>query len=166
MSTRSNLKWFVVGAVAYVGYLALAVPAAPLSHLMPTDALIVNTSSTNTSGYTFYVSPRGAVQFVGSTHPSSEVYLGIASLPKAQTKKLFQDLAAAWPLTSLHVRHGLRSASFGTATYITYKGQKSPDLTFGGDARANALKADIGAITQALHVGNTPRRPLMRPLIR
>ena len=80
--------------------------------------------------------------------------------------KLFQDLNAAMPLTSLPVRHGMRSASFGTATYITYRGQKSPDLTFASDPRTVALKADIDSITKTLHVGNAPRRPIsMRPIV-
>ena len=80
---------------------------------------------------------------------------------KDQVKKLFADLNAAMPLTSLPVRHGMRSASFGTETFITYKGQQSPDLTFASDPRTVALKADIDAITKTLHVGNAPRRPIV-----
>ena len=59
------------------------------------------------------------------------------------------------------MRHGMRSASFGTETYITYKGQKSPDLTLASDPRTAALKADIDAITKTLHLGNAPRRPIV-----
>ena len=70
------------------------------------------------------------------------------------------------PLNALPVRHGMRSASFGTQTFITYKGQKSPDLTFASDPRTVALRADIDQITKALHVGNAPRHPIVvQPIV-
>ena len=110
--------------------------------------MIENTGSTNTKGYKMTVSSSGAIM-------DGKALV----LPPAMSKKLFRDLAAAMPLTGLPARHGMRSASFGTRTFITYKGQQSPDLTFGGgDARATALKADVDAITQQLGVTNAPRR--------
>ena len=117
-------------------------------------AVIENTGSTNTKGYQITVHSSDGAHMDGKA----------LSLPPAMNKKLFHDLAAAMPLTGLPARHGMRSASFGTRTFITYKGQHSPDLTFGGDARATALKADIDAIAQHLGVTNAPRRPVTGPI--
>jgi hypothetical protein len=111
---------------------------------------IENTGSTNTMGYAIAISSNYSARTNG--HPV------MSRMPHGIVDKFFTDLTAAMPLTSLPVRHGMRSASFGTQTYITYKGQKSPDLTFASDPRTVALKADIDNITKALHVGNAPRR--------
>ena len=49
------------------------------------------------------------------------------------------------PLAQLPVTHGVKSVSFGTSTYIEYKGQRTPDLSSPADARGRALQADITA---------------------
>jgi len=155
MSTRSSL--LVLGAA---GLILAALPALakaphkakPKAATVET-AVIENTGSTNTKGYHITISSTGGATMDGKA-------LG---LPMAMNTQLFHDLAAAMPLSSLPARHGMRSASFGTRTFITYKGQQSPDLTFGGDARASALKADIDAITRELGVSNSPRRPVVQP---
>ena len=153
------------------GLLLAALPllAKPTPKVAPIEtAVIENTGSTNTSGYKITLLSTGntfriaSVSNGGSDHNSE---MGNKEPLRGQVRKLFTDLAAAMPLTSMPVRHGMRSASFGTATFIIYKGQRSPDLTFGGSAQAAALKADIEVITKALHLGDTPRRPLlMRPV--
>ena len=151
MSTRSRI--IITGAagllLAAPPVLAKAPQKAKPRAVPVETAVIVNTGSTNTKGYQITVSSTGGARMDGKA-------LG---LPIAMNKQLFHDLAAAMPLSGLPARHGMRSASFGTRTFVTYKGQQSPDLTFGGDARASALKADIEAITQELGVTNAPRRP-------
>lgn len=145
------------------GLLLTALPAlakTPPKTAPVETALIENSGSTNTLGYQLQVSSDGSVAklFKTAFRVTTVMTKPIAPLDAG---KLFRDLNAAMPLTSLPVRHGMRSASFGTQTYITYKGQKSPDLTFASDPRTAALKADIDAITKALHVGNDPRRPIV-----
>ncbi len=130
-------------------------PPKPKPKAAPIEtAMIENTGSTNTLGYSISVTSGGSITVV-STHtlPAPSTF--------PDTKKLFADLKAAMPLTSLPVRHGMRSASFGTQTFITYKGQRSPDLTFASDPRAAALKADVNVITKMLGVGNAPRHPIV-----
>ncbi len=133
-------------------------------------AMIVNSGSTNTTGYQLEVSSDGSGA-VGTGDISQAALTGqlVVHFKSGTVKdagKFFRDLNAAMPLTSLPVRHGMRSASFGTATYVTYKGQQSPDLTFASDPRTVALKADIDSITKTLHVGNASRRPIgMRPIV-
>ena len=163
MSTRNRLA--LAGAagllLAVLPVYAKKAPKAPVQR-----AKIDNTGSTNTKGYTIEVSPDSSAQYsmydplIGAQLSGTQ-FDGKKVLPKAQVKALFHDLDAAIPLNALPVRHGMRSASFGTATYITYKGQRSPDLTFASDPRTAALKADIDAITKTLHVGNAPRRPIV-----
>ena len=141
---------------------ALAAAARPKQSVGPI-AVIMNSGSTNTTGYRIVVSPDGSAQseVTGLITTGSAPKARAAMLPSAQVKKLFQDLAAAMPLSALPVRHGMRSASFGTQTTITYEALTSPDLTFAPDPRSAALKADIDAITKTLHVGNAPRRPIV-----
>lgn len=161
-------------AFAAAALLLAALPAlAKAPHKMklkaaPSEtATIENTGSTNTTGYKITVTQTGnsfhaeAVS-TGGDHNGEA---GNKEPLRSQVRKLFTDLAVAMPLTSLPAHHGVRSVSFGTTTFITYKGQRSPDLTFGGNPRADALKADVAAITQALHVRSGPRRPFpLRPL--
>jgi len=168
MSTHN--KWLITGAM---GLLIAALPAlAKAPHKMKPKvvtsetATIENTGSTNTTGYKITVTQTGnsfhaEAASTGGDHNSEA---GNKEPLRSQVRKLFTDLAAAMPLTSLPARHGMRSVSFGTTTYITYKGQRSPDLTFGGSPRADALKADIGVITKTLHVGNAPRHPVVMHL--
>ncbi|MDQ2800873.1 MAG: hypothetical protein M3Y13_14675, partial [Armatimonadota bacterium] len=125
--------------------------ALPLLAKSPKTALtmakIENTGSTNTLGYAILVQSDGRT-WNGVVHLSPP-YLSpadtnvatlkadnvpvstatVGRLSPVITRKFFHDLAAAMPLTSLTVRHGMRSASFGTRTYVSYKGQRSPDLT-------------------------------------
>ena len=165
-SERSSLPRFLALPAALLLLAALPAGAKPKPAAVQT-AVIENTGSTNTLGYQILVFATGSVGYdYKATKPSgpnsiTSIYAKTSTIPKDRAKKLFQDLAAAMPLTSLPVRHGMRSASFGTQTTITYKGQQSPDLTFASDPRTAALKADIDAITKSLHVGNAPRRPIV-----
>ena len=162
LSERNSFPRLLALTAAGLLLAALPILSAPAPALAAPDALIVNTGSTNTTGYRIYVSPSGKVSCKsGAATLSTETHYTGSAVPKVQTKQFFKDLTAAMPLTDLPVRHGMRSASFGTETYVTYKGQKSPDLTFASDPRTIALKADIDAITKTLHIGNAPRRPIV-----
>lgn len=159
MFTRNKLVMLGAAGLLLAALPALAkkTPKAPVQ-----TATIENTGSTNTTGYQFTVSSdgsTGAISEAAATGATVVHYYKTGTVKDAT--KLFRDLNAAMPLNGLPMRHGMRSASFGTQTYITYKGQKSPDLTFASDPRTAALKADIDSITKALHVGNAPRRPIV-----
>ncbi len=163
MLTHNKLAILGAAGLLLSALPALAVPDPPLK---PTDALIYNSGSTNSRGYTIYLSPQGIVTFskvhgpVMSTNvPFYGPYSGAAI--KAQARTFFHDLAAAGPLSSLPVHHGMRSVSFGTSTTIHYKGQSSPDLTSGGDPRVVALRNDIQVIARTLHLGGL-NRPFTR----
>lgn len=160
MSTRSNLLVFGAASLILAALPTLAkAPQKAKPKTAPVEtAVIVNTGSTNTKGYEITVYSTGGAMLLMKAADRPIKY-SVNARKVQEASKLFRDLAAAMPLTDLPVRHGMRSASFGTRTFITYKGQQSPDLTFGGDARAATLKADIDAITQQLGVSNSPRHP-------
>ncbi len=160
MSKRSRL--LVAGAAGLL-LTALPVYAKKTPKAPMQTATIQNTGSTNTTGYQIQVSSDGNATLLTLVPAKSTSHVPLVEKKEKLgtykfATKLFQDLDAAMPLTALPVRHGMRSASFGTQTTIIYKGQSSPDLTFASDPRSVALKADIDAITKALHVGNAPRR--------
>ena len=162
-SERSSLPCFL--ALASAGLLLTALPAVAKPKAVPVQtAVIENSGSTNTVGYTIEVSPTGSSRYhMGDNSPLGPrtPFGPTEALSKLQTKKFFADLDSAMPLTSLPVRHGMRSASFGTQTFITYAGQKSPDLTFASDPRSIALKADIESIRNMLHIRNDMRHPVV-----
>ena len=159
-----------IAAFSAAGLFLAALPAGAKPKAAPVQtAVIENTGSTNTLGYKITVTLTGATARMTSAENSGNtrdlklntIVASNEAPLRDQTQKLFADLNTAMPLTSLPVRHGMRSASFGTQTFITYKGQKSPDLTFAADPRTVALKADIDTITKMLHVGNAPKRPIV-----
>lgn len=144
----------VLGAVLLLAALPVLAKTTP-KKAADEMAVIENSGSTNTAGYTITVSSRGSASYAeAGSKPRTQ------ALPKEDTARLFKALAAAMPLTALPIRHGMRSASFGTETYITYKGQKSPDLTTPFGSQALALYNDIKAIEAAVHASNHARRPL------
>lgn len=161
MLTHNKLTILGVAGLLLAALPAVAAEQAMLKSEIRKAVVISNTGSTNTTGYKIYVLPNGSVWYTNGRDISASGPIDGTTLPETQVKRLFKDIAAAMPLTSLPVRHGMKSASFGTSTYISYKGQKSPELTFAADPRAAALKADIVAITKTLGIGNSPRRPLV-----
>ncbi len=169
MSMHSRIAIFGAAGLLLAVLPATAKPKAMPKATFLQSAVIDNTGSTNTFGYTITVTATKGTYHISSVSNGGKDTSNEAGMPSGVqplVAHLFTDLNAAMPLTSLPVRHGMRSASFGTRTTITYKGQTSPDLTFASDPRSAALKADVDSITKALHVGNAPRRPIvMRPIV-
>ncbi len=146
----------------------LGVPLVDVGH--PTSdmdrVILENSGSTNTEGYKIDV-VREADRSVNASysyrdrvgHEHGKIQ-GLA-VNKPLSARLYQDIETAGPLALLPVSHMVQSVSFGTSTYITYKGQRSPDLSYGSDYRVVALRNDVQAIAKLGHLGG-PRRPLTR----
>ncbi len=165
MSTRN--KWLIAGAA---GLLLAALPAVAQKakpKTAPTETVtIVNTGSTNTFGYKITMiqtSINYRVDMISDNGTDKGSNYGTLKQMGSHSAHFFKDLDAAMPLSSLPVRHGMRSASFGTQTFIIYKGQKSPDLTFASDPRSVALKADIDALAGLIGASNLSRHPSPPP---
>jgi hypothetical protein len=135
---------------------------------VPSDkAVIVNSGSTNSYGYTITVSSDGngsvTLQDRGGASASAPKTF---TVPAATTARFFADLAAARKGNATTVPC-MKSASFGSSMHITWQGWVSPDLTCPPkDALGDALVTDVGAIRKAAGISESPLRsspPLAEP---
>ena len=122
-------------------------------------AVILNTGSTNTSGYRIVVQENGNAEYAAGTARAK------ARVPAATVSKFFSDLRAAGPLQNLRSAPCMKSISFGSSLFLWWDHSRSPDLSCPSDARENALEADAQEVASALHIASAPRGPVMRPLM-
>ncbi|MEA2664370.1 MAG: hypothetical protein QOI11_1314 [Candidatus Eremiobacteraeota bacterium] len=149
------------GPTAPVGSAAPGVSGRPSSGAAltsandPSLAVIVNSGSTNTAGYTLRVRDDGwtTLAQAGATQHKR--------LDKALAARFFADLRAAGPLGALPRAMCMKSTSFGSVTTVSYRGARSPDLSCPGSSSAEtALGADVNALRDAAGVSQTPGRQL------
>jgi hypothetical protein len=121
--------------------------------MIPLDAIVItDTGSTNTLGFRIVVGRNGEASYAsGGGHGSAE-------LPAPIFSKLKFDVVMAQPLSHVHANPScMKPASFGTSTFIALGGEKSEDLTCPASPKGEALKSDVEAVTQFLHVRDIPR---------
>jgi hypothetical protein len=128
-------------------------------------AVIVDSGSTNTSGYKIELWSDGNALFTiqnrfGATYGTSKPFT--VSPPIAQ--RFFADLKAARDGNALGTPC-MKSASFGTTTHAQWHGWTSPDLDCPAEnALTAALVTDVNAIRSASGVQTMPlHRPIMAP---
>lgn len=164
------MRAHIAAAVAIIGLCAAApafarlpVPFLPVPH---DAAVIMNTGSTNTPGYRIVVQRDGAVEFVQGNNRAT------ARLKDATVKKVFDDLEAAMPLSKLRAGTCMKSASFGSSTFVYWRHQRSPDVSCPLDPQSAALASSTTAaafelgLIHAVKVPlptNEPRRPFPQP---
>lgn len=111
---------------------------------------IVNSGSTNTAGFQIVVEKSGDAEYTSQPRrgPDKNPKKMQKTIPKALTDRLFADVQAARPLSSLPARHCVKSASFGTRLNIEFDGEQTPDLSCGdgGNEQLKALIADANEI--------------------
>jgi hypothetical protein len=126
----------------------------------PVDtAVIVNSGSTNSYGYTIQVWSNGKASVMlkeksGASASATKAF----TVPPATVARFFSDLAAA--------RKGgaetipcMKSVSFGSTVRVTWQQWVSPDLTCPAkDPLGDALIKDVEAIRQASGVAAMPLR--------
>lgn len=145
-----RLRATVVAALAIASFVAAA----------PRDtAVIVNSGSTNSYGYTIRVWSDGtgsaALQARGSSAASTPKAF---TVPTATTARFFSDLAAARKGNATTVPC-MKSASFGSTMHISWQGWESPDLSCPPkDSLGDALVKDVDAIRKAAGVEELPLR--------
>lgn len=133
--------------------IASCVAAAP-----PDIAVIVDSGSTNFSGYKIEISSDGSgsvtLQPRGGTPSPPKKF----TAPTATTARFFSDLAAARKANAAAVPC-IKSASFGSSINVTWHGWTSNDLTCPAqDSAGAALIADVDAIRHAAGVTDLPPR--------
>ena len=112
-------------------------------------ATIVDSGSTNTTGYTVTVGSDGTT----SAHVDSQP--GHGTVPAAVAQKFYADLNSAGPLDKLPRGTCMRSASFGTTLVILWRGARSPDLHCPQNDIEQRLANDATAVSQALKITPT-----------
>ncbi|HEX4013853.1 MAG TPA: hypothetical protein VHX17_08200 [Candidatus Cybelea sp.] len=123
------------------------------------SAVINNSGSTNTLGYRIEVRTDGSAT-VAMVHgpgasPSPQKAFSVSA---ATVKQFFSDLAAAREAKSV-TEPCMKSASFGSSTYVTWQGWRSADLTCPpSDAQGKALVGDVEQIRTAAGVSANPLR--------
>jgi hypothetical protein len=134
--------------------IASGVAAAPRE-----NAVIVNSGSTNSYGYTIAVGPDGSATATLQERGGAPAGAPKAfALSAATTARFFADLAAARKGNAADVPC-MKSASFGSTTHVTWQGWVSPDLSCPPSGQLErALAADVDAIRQAAGISAMPLR--------
>ena len=128
------------------------------------NAVIVNSGSTNSYGYTIQISSdgKGTVTLQergGSAARAAKPF----TVPAAVATRFFADLTAARK-GNVTAAPCMKSASFGTSTHITWQGWVSPDLSCPPTgALGNALVTDVDAIRKAAGISAMPLRQAPSP---
>jgi hypothetical protein len=162
-SRRLTLGLYVCVALSA----APALAAQPVPYLpVPRDAaVILNTGSTNAAGYRIVVQRDGQAEYVlGGVRKKVQ-------LSAQKTESFFSDMSAAMPLSGLRAGHCMKSASFGSSTFVWWRGKRSPDLQCAADPKATALYSSVSKVATELGLDrviippmpNEPRRPMPEP---
>ncbi len=126
------------------------------------SAIIRNSGSTNTSGYTITVwsDATGSVDVAGKT--STFV------LQRDLDARFFTDVHAATASTdAVPEHHCMKSASFGTRTTVQWQAWTSPDLQCPPlSPSLGALARDVNAIESAAGIMGGPHRIGLPPSLR
>jgi len=151
MNIRSNVL-----ACAFVSLAA----AAAIAAARPDGAVIHNTGSTNTLGYTIKVWSNGRVQAVQATRTGEVAGQTpqVGRIDAGLAQRFFADTRASRRAGTGGGAGCMKSASFGSSTTVTYHGWTSADLECPGNP---ALGSEVHAIAQTLHLSRISRRPML-----
>ena len=147
----------IIRLAAVAAALALGAFAA-CTAAEPDSATIVNSGSTNFTGYTIDVRSDGSASAETSNRGDAASTPKPFTIDAATAKQFFADLAAA-RADKAAVPQCMKSASFGSTTRVTWHGWTSPDLSCPPDDAAwTALVRDVQTIADASGVSAGPRR--------
>jgi hypothetical protein len=130
----------------------------------PDSAVIVNSGSTNSYGYTIQISSDGKGTVTLQNRGGAAAHAAKPfTAPAATVARFFADLSAARKGNAT-TAPCMKSASFGTSTHITWQGWTSPDLGCPpSGALGDALVRDVDAIRQAAGISAFPLRQAPSP---
>lgn len=162
------MKALFLGAAAMIAAASVALAAAPVPYLpVPRGAaVILNTGSTNAAGYRIVLQRSGSAEYTWGAERKT------ASVDPELASKFFEDAMRGMPLSQLRIVMCMKSASFGTMTFVWWRGSRSRDLSCPGDANAQRLYDDALAVAKALKIGGgqpvylptgEPRKPIPTP---
>ena len=133
---------------------------ASLMGAAPSDtAVITNSGSTNSLGYTIKITPDGHATVQTQSKGGSPSAEKAFTVPAETAARFFADLAAARKAGGTS-EPCMKSASFGTTTHVAWQDWESPDLDCPpATATATALVNDVQEIRKASGV---PAMPLIQ----
>jgi hypothetical protein len=107
------------------------------------QVVITNSGSTNRAGMNITVEATGPAVIEDRHGNKTQV-----NLDGELQAKFMKDVEAASPVNEVSANHCMKSVSFGSRTFVRYKGIRSPDLSCPGqrDPLAAALQKDLEAI--------------------
>ncbi len=150
----------VITAIAAVFACSALTRAEAASRHATDSVVIVNSGSTNRAGFQIVVERSGRAEYTAKPRrfgPQSGEVPGTVrkELPRALVLRLYSDLKAAQPLSSLPEPRCMKSVSFGTTLTLQFNGQKTPDLSCGdgGNSSFQALIRDVKEIVAAFGAG-------------
>ena len=150
----------VAGAVAAgLLFLTACTPHTPPAGVTPSGGMVMtstiqitNSGATDSIGFRVLIGTGGEASFVsgdGSGH---------ATLPAELYERIVHDIAVSKPLSGLpSAASCMKPVSFGTSTFVSIGGDRSPDLTCPANEEAASLKSDAAAIVSFLKIRNVPR---------
>lgn len=158
--TLGDHRWLLIALVASIaassnadGWAQDSKPRQPRDRGL---AAIVDSGSTNASGFRILVERSGKTQSImvprdPGPQPVELPVTTFGTIPAALARRLYADLDAAWPISSLPKQYCPKSASFGTVLIIEFDYQKTPDLNCGGgkNPKLQALVQDAQEIVSA-----------------
>src|ERR1700733_11938949 len=109
----------------------------PLPAMIMSNAIVItNTGATNLIGFRVVISADGHAAFVSGNGS------GGGLLPPRLLHRLQTRGSAARPLSQLAQPSCMKSASFGTSTFVAIGGDRSPDLSCPAEGPELALQRD------------------------
>ncbi|MGD0192538.1 MAG: hypothetical protein ABSD74_17510 [Rhizomicrobium sp.] len=152
--TKHIVRLFLASALPLTPMVAACAvrEPAPSDGMMIVKTIVVeNTGSTNSEGWRITIGSLGLATW------QSGDGTGQSMLPAAMSARLMQDIARAGSLANLPAGMCAKSVSFGTRTFMSIDGDRSPDLSCPGNAKARALEGDIETIANFLSVRTVMR---------
>ena len=122
------------------------------------EAIITNTGSSEDPGYVITVSRSGDATYKWRSDNNDFQEIAAqtaiskslrAKIPMPIVNKLFADLDTVSSVSNLPDEHPDHSDALETVTYITYRGQTSPDLSNSDNTTKSALYDDIAEVSLA-----------------
>jgi hypothetical protein len=127
---------------------ALAENSVPLLPAPNGAAMILNVGSADAAGYRIVVLPSGTATSVDGAGR------GQGQLPTDIADRFFRDLSASMPLSQLRAGSCAKTPTASLPTFVTFRGERSTDVSCRGNDKSSALFSDVQAIARALYVAN------------
>ena len=145
MKLKIFLSALVMVILPGIGWAENTVPLLPIPN---GAAVILNAGSADVAGYRIVILPSGKATSVDGAGRWR------GQLPGDLADRFFRDLTAAIPLSQLPATSCTKTAIAPLPTFVTFRGERSTDVSCRGNDKSSALSNDAQAIARTLYVAN------------